>query len=187
MPPRVNVSPSASATATTQPYQAGTREIPQNLAQTLSRIVNTLREATAESVNPRISPATASMLSQRSLKLQNDANQISARLDALQPGSDGHLGIYEDLNTLGGEVQGYVQAVVNALEGVGEGLQATGSSGVKIRLGALTPEEEKAKSARTWIIVGVTSVTLLAGLGIWLTSRKKKPRFGKIRGAMSAR
>lgn len=189
MAPRVNVSPAASATATTQPHQAGTRVIPQDLARTLSNVVNTLREATALSINPRIRPDVAAMLSQQNLSLQTSANQISDRLDALAPNSDARLSVYNDLNLLGGQVQDYVQAVINALNNVGEGPRASGSSGVSIRLGALSPEEQEAKSKRTWIIVGTVSVTLLAGLGIYLASRKTKAQkaFGKIKGAMSAR
>jgi hypothetical protein len=184
MPPRANVSPSASATATSQPPQAGINVVPQDLAKTLSNIVNTLRTATAESVNPRVSPVTAEALSRQSLRLQTDANQISARLDALPASGGGALAIYQDLNVLGGEVQNFVQAVINALEGVGEGPRAHGG----VRLGALpTPEEEAKAKARTWIVVGVVSAVALAGLGAWLVSRQTKPRFGKIKGTLSAR
>lgn len=183
--PRANVSPSASATATTQPHQAGMRKVQQDLANTLSRIVNTLREATAASINPRVDPATAAMLSQQNLALQTQANQISTQLDALTPGSDAHLAIYQDLNTLGDQVQAYVRAVANALQGIGGGLQTAGS----VRLGALTPDEAKAKSDRMWIIIGVTGATLLAGIGLYIVARKNSGSsgVGKIKGAISAR
>jgi len=158
--------------------------------------VTTLREATAASVNPRISPVLSVELNQRSLKLLNDANQISERLDALQPDSSAHLAIHRDLDVLGGQVQGYTQAVVNALEGVGEGLQI--ASSLPLHLGTLaaapaplTPEEEKAKNTRKWIIIGVVAATALAGIGALIVakqSKKNKSRtFGRIKGAMSAR
>jgi hypothetical protein len=180
--PNNTVSPAASATATTQPHQAGTRQIPQDLPAMFSRIVTALRDATAESINPRISASVASQLSSRSLSLQQDLAQISARLDSSN-GSD-HLAIYQDLNTVGGDVQGFIQAVINALDGVGEGLQTTGGPALG-RLGAALTDAEKAK--QTWIYFGVGAAVVLAGLGLFLVTKHKPARVGKITGAMSAR
>jgi len=193
--PKSHVSASASATAKDQPIQAGASipADPRFINDSFDNIVSTIRDAAAEAMNPRIDPSTAAALSQQNLALQAQANQIEGRLAAEQP----TMALQRDIELLGAQAQDYVQAVINAVENVGGGIQVAGLRGraqprksarkLKLRGAPLT---EEGRQKRMWVLYGVGAAVVVAGIGIFLVQKHVSApvkKFGKLPGIIPAR
>lgn len=193
--PQTQVPANASATSKTQPSQAGAERAadPDFVAQSFDNVVSAIRDAAANAMDPRIDPSTAEMLAKQSLALQAQANQLEQQMSSGQP----TMALQHDIEQLGAQAQNYVQAVINALENVGGGIQVAGvgqtvsKRGLRKRTRLMgAPLTEEGRQKRMWVLYGISAAVVVAGIGIFLVQKhvsEPKKQFGKLPGIIPAR